>query len=100
MLDQKEQAYITLFDTLQQLGDPHIDNLTNADRQQDFKCIRHRTGKFLSKDRFAMYVEQEEEEEKPKYRLTGDAKEALKDYYDVVHMLCKAQTNFVSSAKV
>ena len=100
MLDQKEQAYITLFDTLQQLGDPHIDNLTNADRQQVFKCIRDRTGRFLSKDDFTMYVEKEEEEEKPKYRLTGNAREALKDYYDAVHTLCKVQTNLMSSTKV
>ena len=100
MLDQKEQAYITLFNTLQQLGDPHIDNLTKADRQQVFKCIRDRTGRFLSKDDFAIYVEKEEAEKKPKYRLTGDAREALKDYYDAVHTLCKAQTNLISSTKV
>ena len=100
MLDQKEQAYITLFDTLQQLGNPHIDNLANADRHQVFNCIRDRTGRFLSEDDFALYVEWEEEEEKPKYRLTDDAREALKDYYDAVHTLCKVQTNFVSSTKV
>ena len=100
VLDQEEQAYITLFDTLQQLGDPHIDNLTNADRQQVFKCITDRTGRSLSEDDFAMYVEQEEEEEKPKYRLTGDAKETLKDYYDAVYTLCEAQTKFMLSTKV
>ena len=100
MLDQKEQAYITLFDTLKLLGNPHIDNLTNADRQQVFKCIRDRTGRFLSEDDFAVYVEKEEAEKKPKYRLTGDAREALKDYYDAVHTLCKAQTNLMSSTKV
>ena len=100
VLDQKEQAYITLFNTLQQLGDPHIDNLTKADRQQVFKCIRDRTGRFLSEDDFAVYVEKEEAEKKPKYRLTGDAREALKDYYDAVHTLCKAQTNLISSTKV
>ena len=55
---------------------------------------------FLSKDKFAMYVELEEEEKKPQYRLTGDAKELLKAYYDAVHTLCKAQTNLVSSTKV
>ena len=100
VLDQKEQAYITLFDTLQHLGDPHIDNLTDADREQVFKCIRDRTGRFLSKDEFATYIEQEEEVEKPRYRFTGEAAEALKNYYDTVHMLCQAQTNFASSTKV
>ena len=100
MLNQGEQAYITLFDTLQQLGDPHIDNLTDADREQVFKCIRDRTGRFLSEDKFATYIEQEEEVEKPRYSFTGEAAEAIKDYYDAVHMLCNAQTNFASSTKV
>ena len=54
----------------------------------------------LSKDEFAMYVEQGKPAEKPKYRFTGDGKEALKDYYDAVHTLCKAQTNFMASTKV
>ena len=57
VLDQGEQAYITLFDTLQHLGDPHIDNLTDADREQVFKCIRDRTGRFLREDEFATYIE-------------------------------------------
>ena len=48
----------------------HIDNFTKADRQQVFKCIRDRTGRFLSEDDFAMYVEKGEGEKKPKYRLT------------------------------
>ena len=61
VLEQKEQAYITLFNTLQQLGDPHIDNFTEADRKQVFKCIRDRTGIFLSEDGFVKYVGQEEE---------------------------------------
>ena len=90
VVEKKEQAYITLYDTLQQLGDPHIDNLGQADRKQVFKCIRDRSGRFLSEDQFTVYVEREEEKEKPKYRLTGDAKEALKDYFDAVHTLCEA----------
>ena len=90
VLDQKEQAYVTLCDRLLQIGDPHIENLEKAVSEQVFNCIKYRTGRCLSKDKFAMYVEQEEPEEKPKYRFTGDAKEALKDYYDAVHTLCKA----------
>ena len=100
VLDQEEQACTTLFDTLQVLGNPHIDNLTDANRQQVFKCIRDRTGRFLREDDFVMYVEKEEAEKKPKYKLTGDAREALKDYYDTVHKLCEAQTNLISSTKV
>ena len=82
------------------LGDPHIGDLTNVDRQQVFKCIRDRTGRFLRKDNFTMYVEKEEAEKKPKYRLMSNAREAFKDYYDAVHTLCEAQTNLISSTKV
>ena len=59
VLNQGEQAYIALFNTLQQLGDPHIDNLTEADRKQVFKCIRDKTGRFLSEDNFVTYIEKE-----------------------------------------
>ena len=101
MLEKKEQAYITLFDTLLTLGDPDIDNFPNADRQRVLNCIKDMTGRFLSEDDFAMYVEQEDEDtDKPQFKLTGNAKVALKDYYDAVHTLCEVQTNFASSTKV
>ena len=100
MIDQEEQAYTTLFNTLQVLGDPHIPNFTDADKQQVFKCIRDRTGRFLKEDDFVLYVEKEEEQMKPRYNLTGDAREALKDYYDACHTLSEAQTNFMLSTKV
>ena len=47
-----------------------------------------------------MYVEQEDPPKKTKYRLTDDAKEALKDYYDTVDTLSEAQLNFAQSTKV
>ena len=100
MVENKEQAYITLFDTLQQLGDPHIDNFDQANREQVFKCIRDRTGRFLSGDEFTLYIEQEGEKKKPRFNLQGDTKEALKDYYDIVHTLCEAQENFALSTQV
>ena len=100
VVENKEQAYNTLFDTLQQLGNPRIDNFDQANREQVFKCIRDRTGRFLSEDEFTIYVEQEEEKQKPRYNLKGEAREALKDYYDTVHTLCKAQKNFALSTQV
>ena len=100
VVEKKEQAYDTLFDKLQQLGDPHIPNFDQANKEQVFKCIRDRTGRFLSQDDFVLYVETEEEQEKPRYKFTGDAKEALKDYYDTVHTLCEAQQNFARSTQV
>ena len=47
-----------------------------------------------------MYVEKKEEQKKPKYKLTGDARESLKDYFDACHTLSEAQTNLMSSTKV
>ena len=54
----------------------------------------------MSKNEFVVYLEREEERKKPKYKLTGDTKEALRDYYDAVHTLCEAQTNFAKSTQV
>ena len=100
VVEQKETAYNTLYDKLQQLGGPHIPTLDQADREQVFNCIRDRTGKFLTQDEFVLCVETEEEIEKPRYKFTGDAREALRDYYDVVHALCEAQTNFAKNTQV
>ena len=92
--------YIRLFDKLLKLGDPDIDNFNQADREQVFKCIRDKTGRFLDDDNFVTYVETEDEKQKPRYVFTNDAKAALTDYYDVVHTLCKAQQNFAKSTQV
>ena len=95
-----KEAYIRLFNKLLELGGPYIDNFDQADREQVFKCIRDKTGRFLDDDDFVTYVETEEEKKKPRYTLTSDAKVALTDYYDAVHMLCEAQQNFAKSTQV
>ena len=95
-----EEAYIRLFNKLMELGSPYIDNFDQAEREQVFKCIRDKTGRFLNDDDFVTYVETEEEKEKPKYVFTCDAKLALTDYYNAVHMLCEAQQNFAKSTQV
>ena len=95
-----EEAYIRLFNKLMELGSPYIDYFNQADREQVFKCIRDKTGRFLDNDDFMTYVETEEEKKKPKHVLTSDAKIALTDYYDAVHMLCEAQQNFAKSTQV
>ena len=94
VVKDREEAYTRLFDKLLVLGDPYIDSFDQADKEQVFKCIRDKTGRFLDNDDFVTYVETEEEKQKPRYVLTGDAKVALTDYYDAVHTLCEAQQNF------
>ena len=95
-----KEAYIKLFDKLLELGSPYIDNFDQADREQVFKCIRDKTGRFLDDDEFVTYIETEEVKEKPRYVLTGDTKVALTNYYDAVYTLCKAQQNFAKSTQV
>ena len=90
-----EEVYTRLFDKLLVLGDPYIDNFDQANKEQVFKCIRDKTGRFLDDDDFVTYVETEEEKQKPRY-----AKAALTDYYDAVHTLCEAQQNFAKSTQV
>ena len=89
-----------MFDKLLELGNQYIDNFDQADREQIFKCIRDKTGRFLDDDDFVTYIETEEEKQKPRYVLTGDAKVALTDYYNAVHTLCEAQQNFAKSTQV
>ena len=71
-----EAAYTKLFDKLLALGHPYIDNFDQADKEQVFKCIRDKTGRFLDDDNFMMYVETEEEKKKSRYVLSNDAKVA------------------------
>ena len=82
VLQEKERAYDTLYDRLQQLGTPHKEGLDQADKDQVFSCIKDRTGMFLTQDEHVLYLETEEEFEKPKFKFTGEAKEALRNYYD------------------
>ena len=95
-----EAAYTRLFDKLLALGDPYIDNFDKADKEQVFKCIRDKTGRFLDDDDLVTYVETEDKKQKPRYVLTGNARAALTDYYDPVHTLCEAQKNFAKSTQV
>ena len=45
-----EAAYTKLFDKLLVLSNPYIDNLDQADKEQVFKCIRDKTGRFLDNE--------------------------------------------------
>ena len=99
VVQEKEKAYDTLYDRLQELGAPHKEGLDQADKQQVYNCIKDRTGMFLSQDENVLYVETEEEFEKPKFRLTGEAKEALRNYYDAAHELCVAQADFAKATQ-
>ena len=99
VVQEKEKAYDTLYDRLQQLGAPHKEGLDQADKQQVYNCIKDRTGMFLSQDENVRYVETEEELETPEFKFTGEAKEALKNYYYAAHELCAVQTGFAKATQ-
>ena len=69
VVQEKEKAYNTLYDRLQQLGTPHKEGLDQADRQQVYNCIKDRTGMFLSQDENVLYIETEEEFEKTRIQI-------------------------------
>ena len=54
---------------------------------------------FLSQGKNVLYIETEEEFEKPKFKFTGEAKEALRNYYDAAHELCAAQADFAKATQ-
>ena len=58
--NSKEQAYKMLFDSLLQIGDPHIAKFQDADRKVVLDCIADKSGKYLGEDDFAVYVSRED----------------------------------------
>ena len=40
VVQEKEKAYDTLYDRLQELGTPHKEGLDQADKQQVYNCMR------------------------------------------------------------
>ena len=94
----KEQVYITLYDTLLQIGNPHISKLSNSARKTVLDCIADKSGKYLSEDDFAVYVAREDVEIKKKQvAVSNEAKAAIKEYYKAVQDLCEAQTAFMKN---
>ena len=51
-----EEAYIRLFNKLLELSSPYLDYFDQEDREQVFKCIRDKTGRFLDDDDFVTYI--------------------------------------------
>ena len=96
----KEQAYVTLYDTLLKIGDPHIAKLGNSDRKTVLDCIADKSGKYLSEDDFAVYVEREDVQTKKKqFAVSIEAKAAIKEYYEAAQGLCEAQTVFMKKTR-
>ena len=92
--------YITLFDTLLQIGNPHINKLSESDSKTVLDCIADKSGKYLSEDDFPVYVAREDiKMEKKKFAVSAETKTAIKEYYKSVQELCEAQTAFMESTR-
>ena len=61
-------------------------------------CIADKSGKYLSEDKFAVYVSREEVRiDKKPYAVSNEEKAVIKDYYDKGKDLCDAQAAFMKS---
>ena len=63
-------------------------------------CITDKSGKYLSKDDFALYVSKEDTDyKKKKFAVSAEAKAAIKQYYQSAQELCEVQTAFMQSTQ-
>ena len=92
--------YNTLYDKLFKIGEPDIPKFSDSDKQTVLDCITDMSGKYLSEDSFAVYVEKVDLEiEKKKYQVSDKEKKAIKQYYQSVTELYEAQTAFMQSIR-
>ena len=100
MQDSKVQAYNTLYDKLLKIGDHHIPKFSDSDKQTVLDCITDMSGKYLSENSFAIYVEKDDLEiEKKRYQVSDKEKKTIKQYYQSATELCEAQTAFMQSTR-
>ena len=96
--ESKEQAYKMLFDKLLMIVNPHIPKFSHADRKTVLDCIADKSGKYLTEDKFAVYVSREEVRiDKKWYAVSDEEKAVIKDYYDKAKDLCDEQAAFMQS---
>ena len=97
MPEKKEEAYKELYDTLLELGKPHIKGLSSADGNAVFAIIADKSGQFLSEvDKFTVYVSKEDETIQKKPVVVGqEPKKSISEYYKVTQDLCTAQATFM-----
>ena len=95
--DAKINAYMELYDTLLELGKPHIKGLDKADDNAVLASIADKSGQFISEvDKFTVYVSKEDETimKKPVV-FSPEARKSISEYYKAVQDLFQAQTIFM-----
>ena len=95
------EAYELLFNTLLDLGNPHIQGLEKADIDATLACIADKSGQFRSKvDQCTVYVSKEDDTiQKKPVAVSQEARKSISEYYQEAKDLCDAQSVFMQKTR-
>ena len=95
--EAKINAYMELYDTLLELGKPHIKGLDKADGNAVLASIADKSGQFISEvNKYTVYVSKEEETiAKKPVVVSLEARKSISEYYKAAQDLCQSQTIFM-----
>ena len=95
--NDKVKVYMELYNTLLQIGKPHIKGLEKADSNAVLDSIANKSGQFISKvDKCMVCVSKEEETiAKKPVAVSPEAKKSISEYYKAAQDLCQSQTVFM-----
>ena len=99
--EAKINAYMELYDTLLELGKPHIKGLDKADGGAVLASIADKSGQFISEvDKFTVYVSKEDETimKKPVI-VSPEARKSISEYYKAVQEICQSQAIFMQKTR-
>ena len=95
--ESKINAYMELYDTLLELGKPHIKDLGKADGTAVLASIAVKSGQFISEvDKLTVYVSKKEKKiQKKPVAVSEKARKSIIEYYKAVQDLCDVQSTFM-----
>ena len=98
--DQVE-AYKEIYNTLLQIGKPHIKGLEKADGNAVLASIADKSGQFISEvDKYTVYVSKEEETiAKNPVVVSPEARKSISEYYKAAQDLCQSQVIFMQKTR-
>ena len=91
------EAYKLLYNTLLEIGKPHIKGLDKADGTAALASIAGKSGQFLSEvDKCRVYVSKEDKTiQKKPVAVSQETKKSISEYYKAVQDICQTQTTFM-----
>ena len=99
--ENKINVYMELYNTLLELGKPHIKGLDKADGTGVLASIADKSGQFLSEvDKSMLYVSKEDETiTKKPVVVSQDTKKCISEYYKAAQDLKKSQAVFMQKMR-